>query len=157
MLACHIALASGSGAGDNPTMESTPLITNDAVVLGLLAATLGAVFWTTQSKAPLWQKFYKYVPALLLCYLLPALYNSYGLIDGDKSNLYFVASRYLLPTTLVLLTLSIDLPGILRLGPKVIILFLTGTVGVVIGGPIALAIWRYVARARNRRRELDRG
>jgi uncharacterized membrane protein len=57
-------------------MESTPLITNDAVVLGLLAATLGAVFWTTESKAPFWQKFYKYVPALLLCYLIPALYNS---------------------------------------------------------------------------------
>jgi uncharacterized membrane protein len=123
-------------------MESTPLITNDAVVLGLLAATLGAVFWTTESKAPFWQKFYKYVPALLLCYLIPALYNSYGLIDGDKSNLYFVASRYLLPATLVLLTLSINLPAILRLGPKVIILFLTGTFGVVIGGPIALAIWQ---------------
>ena len=38
----------------------------------------------------------------------------------------------------MLLTLSTDIPGILRLGPKALIMFLTGTVGVVIGGPIAL-------------------
>jgi uncharacterized membrane protein len=125
-------------------MDTTPLITNDAVVLGLLAATLGLIFWSTDSEAPFWRKFYKYVPSLLLCYLLPALYNTFGLIDGEKSNLYYIASRYLLPATLVLLTLSIDLPAILRLGPKMIVLFLTGSFGVVIGGPIALAIWQQI-------------
>jgi uncharacterized membrane protein len=125
-------------------MDTTPLITNDAVVLGLLAVTLGLIFWSTDSEAPFWRKFYKYVPSLLLCYLLPALYNTFGLIDGEKSNLYYIASRYLLPATLVLLTLSIDLPAILRLGPKMIVLFLTGSFGVVIGGPIALAIWQQI-------------
>ncbi len=97
------------------------MIRNDAVILGLLAATLGLVFWTTQSARPFWQRFYKYVPALVLCYFLPALYNSFGLIDGAQSNLYFIASRYLLPATLVLLTLAIDLPATLRLGPKALI------------------------------------
>jgi uncharacterized membrane protein len=43
----------------------------------------------------------------VLCYFLPALYNTFGLIDGEHSNLYFIASRYLLPATLVLLTLAI--------------------------------------------------
>jgi uncharacterized membrane protein len=126
-------------------MTDGALMTNDAVTLGLLGATLGAVFWTTESSAPFWREFYKYVPALLLCYLLPALYNTLGIVDGDSSKLYFVASRYLLPATLVLLTIAIDIPGILRLGPKLLILFLTGTVGVVIGGPIALAIWQTLA------------
>lgn len=116
------------------------LITNDAVVLGLLAATLAAVFWTAQSAHPFWRRFYRYVPALLLCYFIPALYNTWGWIDGGASKLYFVSSRYLLPTTLVLLTLSIDFKAIVRLGPKALILFLTGTAGVVIGGPIALWI-----------------
>ena len=117
------------------------LITNDAVVLGLLAATLGAIFWTTQSQHPFWKKFYTYIPALLLCYFIPAVYNTLGLIDGHESQLYYVSSRYLLPATLVLLTLSIDLPAIGRLGNKALIMFLTGTVGVVIGGPIAMMIW----------------
>lgn len=122
-----------------------PLIQNDAVVLGLLAATLGAVFWTTQSKHPFWVKFYKYVPALLLCYLIPAIYNTSGLIDGETSALYQISTRYLLPATLVLLTLSIDFPAIARLGPKAVILFLTGTVGVVIGGPISLWLWSFIS------------
>lgn len=55
-----------------------------------------------------------------------------------KSQLYFVASRFLLPASLVLLTLSIDFREVLRLGPKALIMFITGTIGVVIGGPIAL-------------------
>lgn len=123
-------------------MSPTPLITNDAVVLGLLAALLGAVFYTASSAHPFWRRFYTYVPALLLCYFLPALFNSLGVIDGEHSQLYPVASRYLLPATLVLLTLSIDLKAILRLGPKALVLFLTGTAGVILGGPLALLIWR---------------
>jgi uncharacterized membrane protein len=69
---------------------------------------------------------------------LPAAYNSLGLVDGEASNLYFVASRYLLPASLVLLCLSIDLKGIWNLGPKALIMFFTATIGIVIGGPIAL-------------------
>jgi len=121
------------------------MIHNDAVIFGLLLATLGGIFWTTESKHPFWRKFYQYVPAVLLCYFLPAIYNSVGLIDGEHSVLYTIASRYLLPATLVLLTLAIDLPATLRLGPKAITLFLTGSLGVVIGGPIALAIWQKLA------------
>jgi uncharacterized membrane protein len=60
------------------------------------------------------------------------------LISGDASNLYFVASRYLLPSSLVLLCLSIDLKGILKLGPKALIMFFAGTLGIVFGGPIAI-------------------
>lgn len=116
------------------------MITDDAVVLGLLAATLGLVFWTSQSTHPALRRFYRFVPVLLLCYFLPAIYNTIGLIDGEASRLYFVASRFLLPTTLVLLTLSTDIPAILRLGPKPLILFLTGTVSVVLGGPVALLL-----------------
>jgi uncharacterized membrane protein len=98
------------------------------------------VFWTAHSPHRFWRGFYKYVPALLLCYFVPALYNSFGLIDGEQSRLYFVSSRYLLPATLVLLTLAIDIPAILRLGPKALALFLTGTAGVVLGGPLAILI-----------------
>lgn len=115
-----------------------PLITNDAVVLGILLAILAFVFSTGRSEHPFWKKFYKYVPSLLLCYFLPSLLSTFGVISGEKSKLYFVASQYLLPASLVLLTVSIDLKAILRLGPKALLLFLTATVGVVIGGPLSL-------------------
>ncbi|HRP35758.1 MAG TPA: DUF819 family protein, partial [Gammaproteobacteria bacterium] len=120
--------------------EAGPLVTNDAVVLGLLALILGGVFWTQQSRHPFFQRFYTYVPGLLLCYFLPSLLNTFGIIDGSQSRLYYVASRFLLPACLVLLTLSIDLPAVARLGRKAVIMFFTGTAGIIIGGPLALLL-----------------
>jgi uncharacterized membrane protein len=164
-------------------ISKTPLITNDAVVFGLLMLLLAAIFESSRSKA--FAGFYKIIPALLLCYFLPSVFTTLGVIspgwiDFDaalarlrelghdttgvhsvyelkvlvadlelesamkpfvgKSQLYFVASRYLLPASLVLLTLSIDLREVLRLGPKALIMFGTATVGVILGGPIALLV-----------------
>jgi len=118
--------------------ENTPLISNDAVVFGLLMATLALVFATAASDKPFWKKFYSFVPTVLLCYFIPALFNSFGLISGESSGLYKVASRYLLPASLVLFTISIDLKAILKLGPKALTMFLAGTVGIMFGGPLAL-------------------
>ncbi|EMS35395.1 DUF819 domain-containing protein [Mariniradius saccharolyticus AK6] len=118
--------------------ENVPLIANDAVVFGLLMTILAFVFATSASKKPFWTKFYRIVPSVLLCYFIPAVFNSLGIISGESSGLYKIASRYMLPASLVLLTVSIDLKGILKLGPKALIIFLAGTVGVMIGGPIAL-------------------
>jgi uncharacterized membrane protein len=121
----------------------SPVFTNDATVLGILAILLGLVFYTANSPHSFWQKFYLFVPSVLLCYFLPSLLNTFGLVDGDKSQLYYVASRYLLPACLVLLTLSVDLKAIAKLGSKALILFFTGTIGIVIGGPIALLVVAY--------------
>ena len=121
-------------------MESQALVQNDAVVLGLLALILGFVFYTEASPHPFWKKFYRYVPGLLLCYILPSFLTAFGIVDPGRSQINFVASRYLLPATLVLLTISVDLKAILGLGYKALLLFLTGTVGVVLGGPIALLV-----------------
>lgn len=161
-----------------------PIFTNDAVAFGLLAMVLGIIFYTSQLKS--FKKFYTYVPALLLCYFVPAfLHWPLGLIAPEwfdaslldflrekglaapehltfnemkawlenngiqkgtyseyihHSYLYFVASRYLLPASLLLLCLGIDLKGIMRLGPKAVTMFLAGTVGVILGGPLALFI-----------------
>ncbi|MDR9401461.1 MAG: DUF819 family protein [Psychroflexus sp.] len=121
-------------------MEKSALITNDAITLGILMLCLGAIFYTASLKNNFFKTFYKYVPALLLCYLLPAIFNSVGIIDDESSKLYFVASRYFLPASLLLMTLSIDLKAIANLGWKALIMFFTGTIGIVIGGPIAILI-----------------
>lgn len=121
-------------------MEKEVLFTNDAVILGILMLILAVIFVTSASNNPSWKKFYTFVPALLLCYFVPSLLNTFGLIDAEASNLYFVASRYLLPASLVLLCLSIDIKGILKLGPKAIIMFLAGTLGIILGGPISILV-----------------
>src|SRR3546814_18253050 len=101
-----------------PDAASSALITDDAAILGLLAATLGAVFWTASRESGFWSRFYNYVPAILMCYLVPAIYNSIGLIDGGASNLYPMARDYLLPASLVLFSTAMDLGAILRLGQQ---------------------------------------
>ncbi len=119
---------------------ASALITNDAVVLGLLLAILAAIFITSNSDNPIWKKFYTFVPSLLLCYFVPSIFTTLGIISAEESNLYFVASRYLLPASLVLLTLSIDFKGVLNLGWKAVAMFLAGSFGIIIGGPLALLI-----------------
>jgi len=122
---------------------SEALITNDVVVLGLLMIILAIIFKTSSSDHPGLKKFYKYVPMLLLCYFIPSLLTTLGIVDPEQSQLYFVASRYFLPASLVLLTLSIDLKEIFRLGPKALIMFLSGTFGVIVGGPLAILAVSY--------------
>ena len=123
----------------------TALITNDAVVLGILAAILGAVFWASSLPHPCVRRFFTVIPALLLCYFLPSLLTTFGIVDPEKSQLYFIASRFLLPAALVLLTISADLPAVMGLGPKALVMFFTRTLGVMIGGPVALLLTSWVA------------
>src|SRR5690606_28607244 len=121
-------------------MENQPVFTNDAIVFGLLMLALGFVFYTESKKTGFWPVFYKYIPGLLMCYMIPAIFNSINLISADVSQTYFIASRYLLPASLVLLTISIDLKAVFNLGWKALVMFFTGTIGIVIGGPIAILI-----------------
>ena len=125
--------------------ESTALITHEPAVLGLLAVALGLVFWTESLSGGFWKRFYTWVPALLLCYFIPAVFNTLGIIDGEQSGLYPMARDYLLPTSLVLLTLSIDFKGILRMGPKALIMFLCGTLGVMFGAVFAFGLFEIIS------------
>ncbi|MGV6861643.1 MAG: DUF819 family protein [Putridiphycobacter sp.] len=122
--------------------ENAPVFTDDKIVFGILMGVLALIFYTSSKKGA-WAKFYKVIPALFLCYFIPAILASTGLISKDYSNLYFVAKNYFLPAALILMTLSIDLPGVLKLGPKALIMFGTATIGIMIGGPIAMWIMGY--------------
>lgn len=113
-------------------------ITDDTIIFGVLAFILAGIFYTQRDQK--FNAFYKVIPAVLLCYLLPAILVYLRIIDPKESKLYFVASRYLLPAALVLMTLSVDLRAVLRLGPKSLIMFFTGTLGIIIGGPLALIL-----------------
>ncbi len=130
-----------------------PLVTKDTIVFGLLVLALGLVFITESIKSGFWKKFYRIVPGLFVAYMLPAVLTTTGLISPEwesvsednsllkhSSSLYYVASRYLLPAALVLMTLSIDLKAVFNLGWKALVMFFTGTIGIVIGGPIAILL-----------------
>jgi len=134
-------------------MDNTPLFTDDTIVFGLLMLALGFIFYTESKTSGFWHKFYKIVPGLFMAYMIPAVFTTTGLIAPDwetkeasgevvkhSSNLYYMASRYLLPAALVLMTLSIDLKAVYNLGWRALLMFLTGTVGIIVGGPIAILL-----------------
>jgi uncharacterized membrane protein len=124
---------------------STALIQNDIVVFGLIAATLGLIFWLASGPTPFWKKFFAWVPALLLCYFVPAIYNTVGLIDGTQGAVYNpIGSRVLLPVALVLLTMTIDLKGVLRLGPRLLFVFCAGTAGIFLGAIVAFQLFEWL-------------
>ena len=133
---------------DKMSMEikrySRPMFVNDTIVFGLLAIILALIFYTSSKQTKFWKTFYMIVPALLLCYLIPAILDMLGLISKDYSSLYSMAKNYLLPGALILMTLGIDFKGIRNLGPKALIMFGTATVGIIIGGPIAIWVYSYI-------------
>jgi uncharacterized membrane protein len=108
---------------------------------------LGGIFYTASIERPGWKRFYSLIPPLLLCYFIPGLLNSFGIVNGSTSQLYPVVSKYFLPACLVFFTIGMDWRSLSRLGPKALIAMLVGTLGIMVGGPFALWIVGLVSPA----------
>ncbi|NGM89434.1 DUF819 family protein, partial [Parapusillimonas sp. SGNA-6] len=99
---------------------------------------LGLVFFTSNLKSSFVKKFYTVIPPLLLCYFLPGLLNSFGIISGQHSNIGHISSNYLLPACLVLFTLNLNLKELWAMRKNAGIMFLASMLGIVLGGPFAV-------------------
>lgn len=123
---------------NNQTTIIEPLITDTAVILGILMAILGLIFYTSSLSNKYIKGFYNIIPPLLLCYFLPGILNSLHVFDGANSPLTTVGSRYLLPACLILFVISLDLKEMWALRKRAGLMFITGTIGIVLGGPFAV-------------------
>lgn len=118
--------------------HAAPLVADPVGVLTVLLVVLAAIFWFGETGPG--KRLFSVVPRLVFCYFIPTTLTTLGILP-DSSPLYDWIKDYLLPTSLVLLILALDVPGILRLGPKALIMLLAGTAGVVVGAPIALFLF----------------
>jgi uncharacterized membrane protein len=114
--------------------ETSALITDPMAIFAWLATLVAIVFWA--SGLPRLKGFFEITPPVIYAYFLPTLSTTFG-ITPAASPLYAWIIRYLLPFSLLLLMVSVDLKAILRLGWIAVVMMLAGTVGIVIGGPIA--------------------
>lgn len=117
--------------------EQRPMIEDPTAILAVLLAVLAAIFWFGET--PAGRRIFSVIPKLVFCYFVPTTLTTLGVLPGD-SILYDWIKAHLLPASLLLLILALDVPGIIRLGPKAVIMLLAGTTGVVIGGPLSLLL-----------------
>ncbi|MCH8288690.1 MAG: DUF819 family protein, partial [Candidatus Marinimicrobia bacterium] len=118
--------------------DNMPLITDPTTIFIYLSGVVALVFRLGEVEK--FKKFFHYVPPLIWCYFVPMISTSVGILP-DTSPTYAWITRYLLPFSLVLMLLSANLPAIMRLGKTALTMMLAGTVGIVIGAPISLAIF----------------
>lgn len=114
------------------------MINDPTAVFVYLAGVLGAVYWLSGLK-PL-ARIFEIAPAILWAYFVPMVSTTLGITPAD-SPAYDWMVRHLLPVSLFLLMVTVDVPALLKLGRPATIMMLTGTVGIIIGGPIALAVF----------------
>jgi len=80
------------------------------------------------------------MPPILLLYLLPAIATNTRLI-GRGNSIRELSMNIILPVSLILLTAIIHIPDLLKVTRKGLVVFLFGTLGIVIGGPISLYVY----------------
>lgn len=126
-------------------MPETPpdaLLTEPTALFAFLAAVLGGVFML--SRIPALSKLFEFMPPVIWAYFVPMLCTTFGLTPA-ASPAYDWMMRYLLPLALFLLMLTVDLKAIASLGRVALIMMLVGTLGIVLGGPLAyLAVGQFL-------------
>jgi uncharacterized membrane protein len=110
-------------------------------VFATLATLLALLFLA--NRHPAGQAVFRRVPLLVFAYFVPTALSNTGVIPLDSAAYDFIKST-LLPASLVLLTLSVDVKAIVRLGRPAVILFLTATLSIVIGGPLAYLLFGWL-------------
>jgi len=116
------------------------LLTNPTEIFGYLVFLIFVIYKASNVK--FLSKFFKYLPPVIWVYFLPMLSSAVGIIPRE-SEFYVWTRTYLLPSALALLLLSANIPVVVKLGFKAIIMFFTGSFGIIIGGPIVMLIFKH--------------
>jgi uncharacterized membrane protein len=112
------------------------LITSPVGILVVLAG-IASLFFFLEKKTG-W-KIFNYFPPLIFIYVLPVILSNTGIIPS-KSPVYDFMGANLLPMFLTIMLLDVDLMATIRVMGKGVFVMLLGTLGVVLGAPIAFLI-----------------
>src|ERR1035438_1419745 len=99
------------------------------LILVLLTVELSILYLAGNPRT---KHLFSFLPSIFWIYFLPMVLSTCGIIDA-KSALYAGITKYLLPPTLFLLLLNVDIKAISRLGPAALVMFFAGSFGIVLG------------------------
>lgn len=120
-------------------MAPTTLFSDPMAVFAFLAMLVAGIFWI--SELPKFKKTFEVIPPVIYVYFLPMIATTVG-ITPSASPAYDWMTRYLLPFALLLLMISVNMKSLVRLGPTALFMVVAGTVGIIIGGPISLMMFK---------------
>lgn len=120
------------------------VIKNHFLILLILLGIESLVLYL--SKHPAWRKLFSIIPFICWIFFLPMVISSLGLID-PKSILYKHITDWLLPASLTILLMTVDLKTIFRLGPMALGTFLIGSLSVGVGMVIAFKLFAPIVGA----------
>jgi uncharacterized membrane protein len=115
------------------------MITDPLGIVAVLVSIIGLILYSAEH--PYLRKACSFLPPVFWIYLLPMLAATFGLLPRESAVYSFISSHFL-PASLVLLLISSDIRGILKLGPAALIMMMAGSFGILIGGPIVLIIFQ---------------
>ena len=93
------------------------------------------------STHPRTKKYFEILPSVFWIYFLPMLASTFGILDS-KSPVYQEITKYLLPASLFLLLICVDVKAILRLGKTALMTFFIGAVGIMAGACLSFFIFK---------------
>ena len=107
-------------------------------IFAFCAGICAVVFWTATQ--PWAAKFFSIIPSIIFIYYLPTFASTFGILP-TSSPVYDWMRDYLLPFSLLILMITADIPTIMKIGPKALLMMLAGTLGIVIGGPLVYLLF----------------
>jgi uncharacterized membrane protein len=124
-------------------METTEtLISSPIGVLAILCIVAAFFFLVAQVSGA---KLFNYVPPLLFIYATPVFLNNLDVIPS-QSVIYTGLSKFALPVFIVLMLIKVNVPAVIRVMGKGVLVMLMGTAGVVVGGVVAyLAVHNWLS------------
>ena len=116
--------------------DVTPLVSSPIGVLAVLCFVAAFFFFVAQVTE---SKFFNYVPPLLFIYATPVFLNNFDVIPSD-SPVYSGLSTYLLPAFIALMLIKVNIPAVVNVMGKGVLVMLMGTAGVMVGAVVAYMI-----------------
>ncbi|MFA5863047.1 MAG: DUF819 family protein [Phycisphaerae bacterium] len=120
-------------------MIANPLITDPFGIITVLLCIEGIIFYLAEHRAT--RKVLDVIPSMFWIYFLPLVATTVHLIP-QESEVYPFISKNLLPGSLILLLISVDVRAILKLGKTALLMMFAGSAGIVLGGPIVLLLFQ---------------
>jgi len=122
------------------------MITDGFVYIAVLVA-LAALMVGIENKFKS-NRFFKFIPGIVLIYIGAALLQTFGLFDNEATEASYLAVKdALLPAMLMLMLLKCDIRSIIKLGPRMLGGYFVAVISIMIGFTVVYLIFNHLYAA----------